>query len=883
MKLKKLFILTMILSIILAIFPTIIISTTKSPSAIAHNEEILEKVQTLQNLAIEYKEQSNSSTSATLLCMQYITKDRYNSTLWKMLLGDIESAFITYLEEKENVPTFKNEVLLDPITNKEIDFVHMIAPLNAYIKNGDTVMSMINTDYSGWAGDLLTLLEEVTVYRTTNNITDNTQLQEYSNSLLGTNNGSTFPTEDILADLDAKALYKDSSNNINDDFYGALCKYYVSTDSTYNATNRLETAQVILGNTKENVKNEAKEVLTDTSVLGMNLKEKLFANSENASKVTSTDIDIAAQSFANYIYKDPAYFKLKESNGTGTIGGSAIKIKIIDSHTNLERASVEVENSIIASAETEGEYVKITPLSKGTTKITVYSEDKTLSSTYELTSICEHTYEQQYDGSQHWKECSKCEEEEEGSRENHSYGDPVDKEDGENHIQTCITCSAEMTETHTYIDGECACGAKEPCNHIYEQQYNGSQHWKECSKCEDEEEGSRENHKLLQWKDTKNGVHSSKCDKCEYELVQEHHYNDEGSCIECNAMIKEEECNHIYELECNQTHHWKTCQICGEMEKNTLEAHEYNKYIENNNDETHSSNCKICQYRLTQEHNYDKDGLCIECEAKKFKKTTSLSVNNIDMIKNGKLIQDKVVDKTNTDFYVKYDKFGNNLIVSDYKINNIIYEDMGTDFNIITMTTDKNNVTIQQYNPYTGIKLQEKEEDSISENDIIVVSNIKSGEIYEGVTKLLANSHSKLQIYDISIERENVKVQPKGKVTVSIPIESDIDISKVVAYRIDEDKTKTEYTVRIENYGLTNYATFETDHFSTYVLAQKDEDNLEQEKENEGEQKGEETDNTIATENIPKAGIESGIIIIAFLIIIGRIFYKKYKYMKDIE
>lgn len=386
MKLKRILIIIMSLLIMLMIFPKNMISFANNENGNEHNKKILEKVQILQELAEEYIEENNiTDNTATELCMQYMRKDRYNSELWNTLLGSIDTEFINYLDGKTNVPTFSDEVLIDPNTGKEIDFVHMIAPLNAYLKYGDKVMYVVSTDYAGWAGDLITLLEEITVYRTENNIDDKNELQEYTNSLLGTNNASTCPDSDILADLDAIALYKDSTNKIQEDLYNALYKYYVSVDSTYNAKNRLEVSQVVLGGTKELVKQKASNLLTNTNLGRIDVKSSLFENSSVVEQVTSDDIDVVSESFANYVYGIP-YLELQKSTGNGIVGQAVIDIKIIESNAYLKNENIEIENNKVAKAEIYGEYLRITPLDEGTTKITVYSADKTASSTYELTS-----------------------------------------------------------------------------------------------------------------------------------------------------------------------------------------------------------------------------------------------------------------------------------------------------------------------------------------------------------------------------------------------------------------------------------------------------------------------------------------------------------------
>ena len=60
--------------------------------------------------------------------------------------------------------------------------------------------------------------------------------------------------------------------------------------------------------------------------------------------------------------------------------------------------------------------------------------------------------------------------------------------------------------------------------------------------------------------------------------------------------------------------------------------------------------------------------------------------------------------------------------------------------------------------------------------------------------------------------------QLNGKVKISIPVPDNFDKSNLVVYRVEEDGTKIEYTVTVNG----DVATFETDHFSIYVLAEKE-------------------------------------------------------------
>ena len=159
---------------------------------------------------------------------------------------------------------------------------------------------------------------------------------------------------------------------------------------------------------------------------------------------------------------------------------------------------------------------------------------------------CEHNYEINNNETQHWHECTICNEEQDGSRENHIYGKYEDNGDG-THTATCIVCKYELTEKHNYDeDGECDCGDEEPekeCEHTYEMENDEKQHWKECTICDEEQDGSRENHTYDNYIDNKDGTHSARCTKCGYEKTEKHNYDDNGDCGDCDYVEPDDDNN----------------------------------------------------------------------------------------------------------------------------------------------------------------------------------------------------------------------------------------------------------------------------------------------------------------------------------------------------
>lgn len=128
----------------------------------------------------------------------------------------------------------------------------------------------------------------------------------------------------------------------------------------------------------------------------------------------------------------------------------------------------------------------------------------------------------------------------------------------------------------------------------------------------------------------------------------------------------------------------------------------------------------------------------------------------------------------------------------------------------------KNNNSINLTDSTTDIKL-ETSEGVIPSNTVLEVAPITEGTTYNTVKTALANI-SKFKIFDITLKSNGVAIQPNGKVKISIPVPTEFDKSKLVVYRIADNGDKTEYAVTVNG----DVATFETDHFSTYVLAEKE-------------------------------------------------------------
>lgn len=161
--------------------------------------------------------------------------------------------------------------------------------------------------------------------------------------------------------------------------------------------------------------------------------------------------------------------------------------------------------------------------------------------------------------------------------------------------------------------------------------------------------------------------------------------------------------------------------------------------------------------------------------------------------------------------------------------------------NTTTNNTDNKNDTkpVAVTDNKTNIKL-ETNDGVVPSNTVLEVQPITEGKIFDNVKKVLSNAN-KFKVFDITLKSNGVEIQPNGKVKISIPIPQDFDTSKLMVYRVEENGQKIAYKVNVVTIDNIKYAQFETDHFSTYVLAETDPNSNEK-------------------DNTPKTGIETNTI-----------------------
>lgn len=104
----------------------------------------------------------------------------------------------------------------------------------------------------------------------------------------------------------------------------------------------------------------------------------------------------------------------------------------------------------------------------------------------------------------------------------------------------------------------------------------------------------------------------------------------------------------------------------------------------------------------------------------------------------------------------------------------------------------------------------------LDSNVSLSVSAVNSGDGYSKANFALSGIADKFVLFDIGLQKNNIKVQPDGKVTVLIPLPQGYNSSTIKVYRIEDDGSKTELNYTIKD----GFLELEINHFSLYAVAQ---------------------------------------------------------------
>ena len=125
-----------------------------------------------------------------------------------------------------------------------------------------------------------------------------------------------------------------------------------------------------------------------------------------------------------------------------------------------------------------------------------------------------------------------------------------------------------------------------------------------------------------------------------------------------------------------------------------------------------------------------------------------------------------------------------------------------------------NTVSFKSSDLLTNVSVET--DSDIPLDTIVGVNHITSGDAYNNIISVLAVEDG--EVFDISLnsiaQKRNITKLANGKFLVKIPIPEKYEGKSLIVYYVDQDNVVTPYTVT----ATDGYATFETDHFSTYTL-----------------------------------------------------------------
>ena len=106
---------------------------------------------------------------------------------------------------------------------------------------------------------------------------------------------------------------------------------------------------------------------------------------------------------------------------------------------------------------------------------------------------------------------------------------------------------------------------------------------------------------------------------------------------------------------------------------------------------------------------------------------------------------------------------------------------------------------------------------------MIQAEPVTEGGNFTIVNDALAQTSRKWVAYDISLLSDNVKIQPSGKVKITMPVPRGMNKAKMALFHVAEDGTLTQIPFALDE--TKDHLIFETDHFSLYAVAETDDAN----------------------------------------------------------
>lgn len=138
----------------------------------------------------------------------------------------------------------------------------------------------------------------------------------------------------------------------------------------------------------------------------------------------------------------------------------------------------------------------------------------------------------------------------------------------------------------------------------------------------------------------------------------------------------------------------------------------------------------------------------------------------------------------------------------------------------VTVAAAENTPPVVIDDKETGIRL-EASEGVVPSDTMLKAEKVTDGENFTIVDKALTDTADKWVAYDIRLLSDNAEIQPNGKVKIAIPRPTELNADKLALFHVAEDGKLTQIPYTLDE--ATDRIVFETDHFSLYAVAEKNE------------------------------------------------------------
>ncbi len=285
---------------------------------------VLSDLESLENLAEEYKSEYEVWTDTKILVTSYIRDGVYDST-WNQYGTAVDTGFANYVNEKNSSLSYLKSVFtMTTSSGDTIDFKRLVSDLDIMYTKGSL--------FGSWVSDIYDL---ATVISTSQNSADNIASSYYN----------SFSSSGCLTNIDAFNIYKSGNGSVS----GAIRNYYssVSSSSRYKQfTNNIGVSNITKDALRTSVLTNFRNCSEITNLLG--IRGISYDSNKNV-------VEGACFAFADYIFeKHPekqynTSIKISEKDFSMTIGEEAELTINIEPATDINLINVTSSSPDVVS------------------------------------------------------------------------------------------------------------------------------------------------------------------------------------------------------------------------------------------------------------------------------------------------------------------------------------------------------------------------------------------------------------------------------------------------------------------------------------------------------------------------------------------------------